>query len=89
MAERRRWCRVTVLGPDGTVLARRVLAGAGRPGLAAVDRVARLALLAGRIGGSIALTEVAPALAELLALAGLPVEVEGQAELGEEPFGVE
>ncbi len=54
-----------------------------------MDDVARLALLAGRLGGGIVLTEVSPALRTLLELAGLRVEVEGQAELGEEPLGVQ
>jgi len=83
------WCRVTVVGPDGAELARSVLAGPGAPDLAAVDDVARLALLAGRLGGGIVLADVSPALRALLELAGLCVEVERQAELGEEPLGVQ
>jgi hypothetical protein len=75
--------------PDGTVLADWVFAGAGAPTLGAVDDVARLALLATRLGCRIALAEVSPAMRELLDLAGLRVEVQGQAELGEEPLGVQ
>ena len=52
----------------------------------AEDEVARLALLAGRLGGDVALGEVCPALDALLHLTGLAVEVEGQAELAEEPL---
>ena len=77
MAGNQRWCRVRVLGPDGAELARCVLAGPGTPDLRAVDEVAHLALTARRLGGNVALAEVSPALAELLELAGLGVEVEG------------
>ena len=83
------WCRVRVLGPDRTELAYRVLEGPGAPDLEVVDYVARLALLAQRIGGGIVLGELSPALQGLLELAGLSVEVQGQAEFGEQPLGVE
>ena len=89
MAPLERWCRITIVGPDGTVLAGCVLEGSGAPDLGTVDHVARQALLAARLGGSIALDDVSPAMRELLDLAGLGVEVQGQAELGEEPFGVQ
>lgn len=89
MVALQRWCRVTVVGPDGTVVACCELDGPGFPGLGAVDDVARLALLASRLGGSITLAEVSPAMRELLELAGLCVEMEGQAELGEEPCGIQ
>jgi len=84
-----RWCRVTGVGPDGAELACLVLDGPGPPDLAAVDSVARLMLVAGRLGGRIILDEVAPAMGAILELAGLGVEVEGQAELGEQPLGVQ
>jgi hypothetical protein len=42
-----------------------------------VDQVARLALLAVRLGCSIELSEDAPTLGDLLLLAGLPVEMAG------------
>jgi hypothetical protein len=71
------WCRVTVVGSDGAKLARCVLEGLGAPDLGAVDDVARLALLAGRLGGGIVLADVSPALRALLELAGLRVEVDG------------
>jgi hypothetical protein len=83
------WCRVTVVGPDGAELTSRALTGPGTPDLGAVDEVARLALLAGRLGGVIVLAELAPALRILLELAGLRVEVKGQAESGKEALGVQ
>lgn len=89
MVALQRWCRVTVVGPDGTVAASCELDGPGSPGIGAVDDVARLALLASRLGGGITLAEVSPAMQELLELAGLCVEMEGQAEFGEEPPGIE
>jgi hypothetical protein len=89
MATVEQWCRVTVVGRDGAVLARGVLGGPGAPDLSGVDRVARLSLLAGRLGGGIVLAEVAPELRALLELCGLRVEVEGQAERGEQALGVE
>jgi len=83
-----RWCRLTVTGQDGTVLARTVLQGSGAPDLGAVDEVARWALWATRVGASVRLGDVAPELAELLRLAGLAVHVEGEPEGREEPLGV-
>ena len=83
------WCRITIVGPDGEQIASVALRGAGFPDLGTVDEVARLTLLARRLGGDIALTDVSPALRALLELAGLPVEMEGQAELGEQPLGVQ
>jgi len=85
----RLWCRVTLIGPDGTELAWRELAGPGAPDLAAVDQVARLALLARRLEGHIAVRDVSSSLRELLELAGLPVEMEGQAELGKETLRIQ
>jgi hypothetical protein len=54
-----------------------------------VDDVARLELLAGRLGGGIVLAELSPLLRELLELSGLRVEMEGEAELGEKSLGVQ
>jgi len=88
MAAVQPWCRVEVVGPDGTVLAGCLLEGPGEPDLGAVDRVARLALVALRLGGAISLTEVSAAMRALIHLAGLPVEVEREAEGGKEPLGV-
>jgi hypothetical protein len=81
------WCRVLVVGPDRATVARHRLGGPGTPDLGVVDDIARLALLAGRIKGKIILSDVSPAVAALLDLAGLPVEMEGQAERGEEALG--
>jgi len=78
-----------VVGPDGAAWARWVLEGWGPADLGVVDDVARLALLARRLGGRVTLAEVSVELRELLDLAGLRVEVEGQPEVGEEPFGVQ
>jgi hypothetical protein len=83
------WCRVTVVGPAGPEVVTCVLEGQGSPDLAAVDDVARLALLAVRLGGRIVLAEVSPAFRTLLELAGLSVEVEGQVESGEEPLWIQ
>jgi hypothetical protein len=83
------WCRVTVVGPAGPEVVTCVLEGQGSPDLAAVDDVARLALLAVRLGGRIVLAEVSPAFRTLLELADLSVEVEGQVESGEEPLGIQ
>ena len=71
------WCRVTLIGPGGDALAGWSLEGPGQPDLEAVDRVARLALGAGRLGGRVVLSDVDPDLRSLLDLAALPVEVEG------------
>jgi hypothetical protein len=83
------WCRVQIVGADHTTLACHQLGGPGLPGLGAVDDVARLALRARRLGGRIILSDVSPGLRSLLCLAGLRVEVEGEAERREEPLGVE
>jgi len=83
------WCRVTVLGPDGSELVHGVLAGPGRPDLATVDDVARLALHAVRLGGVLAITDLSPDLRSLLDLAGLGIQVAGEPEGGEEALAVE
>jgi len=90
------WCRIAVVGPDGAEVTSRRLEGPGAPDLATVDDVARLALLAKRLGAKTVLTDVSPALQALLDLTGLRVPVEGlraemerQAELGEEPLGAQ
>jgi len=89
MVARKRWCRVTVFGRDGIVIGEYVFEGAGRPDLGAVDGVARLALLASRLAGRVALVDVSTEMRELLDLVGLAVEVKGQSELREEPLGIE
>jgi hypothetical protein len=84
-----RWCRIVVLGADGSARTRRVLAGAGRPDLGTIQEIAQLGLLAKRLGGRLVLEDVTPELGELLDLAGLAVEMQRQPELGEQPLGVE
>lgn len=92
-----RWCRVTVHAHCGVVVRDVVLGGTGAPDIGTLDRVARLSLLGARIRGRTVLADVAPALRELLELAGLSglagcperVEVEREAEGREEALGVE
>ena len=81
-----RWCRVTLLGPDGDRLASWDMGGARPADLSTVDEVARIALLAGRLGGRVVLTEVSDRMRELLGLAGLPIEV-GDAPAGDRVEG--
>ncbi|WP_158684933.1 STAS domain-containing protein [Streptomyces sp. LaPpAH-108] len=61
----------------------------GEPGLWHVELLARLELAARRGGGRIRLRDPAPALAALLALVGLRLQVEGQVEEGEPAGGVQ
>jgi hypothetical protein len=74
------WCRVHVVRADQTPLTTRHLVGSGDPDLGTVDDVAQLALLAGRLGGRIILSDVTPALRALLELSGLGVEMEWEAK---------
>jgi hypothetical protein len=83
------WCRVTMVGPDGVALASELLEGPTAPDMGAVDDVARLALLAKRIGGGVILSEVSSDLRALLELTGLGVEMEGKPERREETLGVQ
>jgi len=89
MDGRQHWCRVVILGPDRTALAGWQLKGPGLPDLSAIEDLAQLALLARRFGGSIIVCEASTPTRELIELAGLGVEMEGQTELGKEPLGVE
>jgi hypothetical protein len=78
------------IGPNA-VVATWVVGGRGGPDLAVVDVLARLHLVAHRLGGVVRLAEVSPELAELLDLAGLAAlgrEVDRQPEGGEE-VGIE
>ena len=88
MTDSAAWARVVVAASDGT---RRVmlLTGEGAPGIELVDRLARWQLTTRRAGGRMWLEDVCSALRELLDLAGLRRELEGQAEGGEEQFCVE
>ncbi|WP_406725859.1 STAS domain-containing protein [Streptomyces sp. GD-15H] len=74
-------------GADGIVVCD--VGGLGPPGLAAVNLLARLQLLARRTGGRIRLRDPDPALCSLLDLVGLCFEVEGQPEQREPAPGVE
>jgi hypothetical protein len=76
-----RWrCLIDFLAPDGTVWSTHVLTGTGDPDLADVEELAKLQLSASRLGGRIVLDAVCPRLAELVELAGLPVEMRGKPE---------
>ncbi len=77
------------VGPDGRPQRSEVLEGVGAPDLGAVDAVAHRALAAARAGGRLVLCDVEPELDDLLRLAGLAVEVEGQPERREQPLRVE
>lgn len=89
MREPRPLCRVRVERSDGSVVADRVLHGFGEPDLDTLDAVARLLLAARRTGEHLVVVDAVPALWELLELAGLPVEVGGEPEAGEDLTGVE
>ena len=88
MAGRDRWCTVELVRA-GRVRARCTFGGADPVDLAAIEAIARMALAARRLGYALRLTAVAPELHELLDLAGLGVEVQGEAELAEQPIGLE
>jgi len=83
------WCRVLIVGPEGTQLACFVLEGKGAPDISAVDALAQLALFARRLGGDVVVAEVSVALSGLLELAGLGLEMQRQPELGEESLGLQ
>jgi hypothetical protein len=73
-----------VLARGEVVVAAWPLAVEGRIDLAAVDQLARMQLDAQRLGCSIRLRDVSSELNELLELAGLRIEVFGQAEQREQ-----
>jgi len=89
MAPNQVWCRVTCVGGSGAVVATSVLAGPGAPDLATVEELARLRLEATRRGLLVVVSEVAPALAELLELVGLRGQMCAQVACGEGPLRVE
>jgi hypothetical protein len=80
------WCRIMVLNQSGQIILEHVLEGPGDPIIGSAVLVARVALLAGREGWSIELTDVVPALSTLLDLTGLPTRMQGRVEFGEEPI---
>jgi hypothetical protein len=83
------WYRVSLVGPAGGAVMSWVVDGPGLPDVRTVDHLARLALLAARLGGGIVLTEPSPPFRDLLHLAGLGVQVEGEPERREEPLRVQ
>ncbi len=83
------WCRATVLNDDGSPADHLAMEGVGAPDLGAVDGLARWMLDARRAGRRVVVERIAAEMAELLDLAGLGVEMQGQAEGGEEPHGVQ
>jgi hypothetical protein len=92
MAVREVWCRVTVFGPDGSVLLCWTLGGWAAPDLAVIDQMARLRLEVGRRGGSVTVSDVSTAFGELLELVGLgrlTGQMNGQTEDREQPVGLE
>ena len=86
---------MVVLARDDVELATWPLWWSGRPGLEAVDELARLQLVAGRLGCSIRLRDAGLELCELIDLVGLgdvllgdtgrPGRPGGEAEGGDEP----
>jgi hypothetical protein len=78
------WCRVAFVASGGSKLGSWEVRGLGAPDLAVVDGLARLQLLARRLGGSIRLQEVCEELGELLDLAGLGREMGGEPKGREE-----
>lgn len=84
-----RWCRMVAIAQDGTALGVWLLEGSGLPGLPALAEVAERALEARRAGGRLVLDAATSELAELIELAGLPVEVRRQAEGREQSLGVD
>jgi len=89
MGEADQWCRIRFVGPNACVRREWILEGPGRPDLGAVEMIARLALLAQRMGVTISVVDVSGELVDLLRLAALPIEVEGQPEGREQPLGVQ
>ena len=83
------WCRVTMVDPEGNALASGVLEGPTAPDIGAVDDVARLALMAKRLGGGLVLTDVSADLRALVELTGLVVEMQREPERGEQALGVQ
>ena len=86
---------MVVLARDDVELATWPLWWSGRPGLEAVDELARLQLVAGRLGCSIRLRGAGVELCELIDLVGLgdvllgdtgrPAQPGGEAEGGDKP----
>lgn len=71
MAGLRKWCRVTVAGPDGDAMACYVLQGPGDPCLQTVGTLCRMTLVARRCGGDVVLDQLSPRLRDLIELTGV------------------
>jgi hypothetical protein len=84
VATQKGWATIVLIAPSGSELQSWRLAGDGPPDLEVVDVLARAALIARRRGCSIRLRGACDELLKLLDLAGLRVEVFGQAECGEQ-----
>jgi hypothetical protein len=89
------WCRAGTVDADGSPTPRQVvIEGAGAPGLAAIAELARWVLEARRAGEGVFIESLAPAMADLLDLAGLGpaslgIEVQGEPERREEPLRIQ
>jgi hypothetical protein len=80
---------MTLVDPDGNTLAAGVLEGPTAPDIDTVDDVARLALMAKRLGCGLILHDVSPDLRTLIELTGLVVEMQGEPERGKEALRVQ
>jgi hypothetical protein len=86
------WCRIRTVDRDGTFQDAGTFGGTTAPDLEAVDRLARRLVTLRHHDERPFLVAVDARLAELLELVGLAdlvVEVQGEAEGGEEPLRVE
>jgi hypothetical protein len=68
---RREGDAIVVLAVGGTEVASWPLAGSARPDLAVIDALARLAIIARRLGGAIGLRDAGPELLGLIQFVGL------------------
>ena len=89
MALSEAWCRVTVVGPGGSILSSWLLAGDGWPDLGDIDHLARLQLSVVRDGDAMVLSDVGSSLGALLDLVGLRGQMCGQPERREDPLHIE
>jgi len=84
------WAALKELGPDGSVIRSYPIKSIGaEPCMRCVDEVARLQLAARRIGGSTAFEWISPELLELMALAGLTVDMWREPENRKDLGGVQ
>jgi hypothetical protein len=88
MADAVPWARLVMVAENGDRL-ELALVNPAKPDLGTVENLARLQLQARRAGFRVWLCDIAPALKGLLDLTGLLREVGGQAESGEEAFGIQ